>query len=127
MSVQIEGLEKLYKKLGLDPIPIIAPAFEPSGRHVEGQFKAYPPAPPGSAYNRTGQYGGSWELDTAVGSKSVVTELRNPTAYAGWVGSAERQARVHQNRWVTDIQLLTIEQPILLDKVRELLISGYVS
>ena len=125
IHVSIEGADQLYKRLGIDVVPIIAPAIDRSGYRVEAALKVYPAPPAGSAYRRTGQYGGGWQTTTATAPMRVIAKTYNPTEYAGWVGSAEQQARVHRGRWLTDIQALEKEvQPVTAD-VTGLINSAY--
>lgn len=139
IHIQVDGAERLYKMLGLDIIQVIAPAIESSGYRVEAEFKVYP-RPPGAGEwardtssrqkvaffaklrsgewtGRTGQYGGGWQMNSTRTVSQAISEIYNPVEYAGWVGSAERQARMHRGRWPTDLKILTKETPLVIADV----------
>lgn len=77
----------------------------------------YPPKPPTSRYRRTGTLGRLWttarpEFDWQT--REFTATLANNTPYAEYVQSAQRQARVHRDRWRTvDDILQSREQRIL--------------
>lgn len=147
IRVEVRGLEAAIKKLGIDPVTFLAPPVEASGRRVEGKFRVYAPqiAPGvwaantspkqkaaffaklkrGEAGSRTGQYGGAWMVNMQQGNGMVAAEVKNPTNYAGWVGSEERQARFHRGRWPTDVKILEAEAPNLLADVQRRMERAY--
>lgn len=147
ISITVTGLDKLYKALGIDPLVAMQPEIDASGHRVEGKFRVYPPpiAPGvwaantspkqkaaffaklkrGEGGGRTGQYGGAWMTTVSRTATTVTAETKNPTNYAGWVGSEDRQARFHRGRWPTDVKILEAEAPRLLAGVQQRVISAY--
>lgn len=67
----------------------------------------YPPELPAQKYVRTGNYGGSWRVEAARGSRSIGGRLlgqatangRDYTRYVGGNAQGGEQAGIHQGRW----------------------------
>ena len=149
IQIEVEGLEQLYKKLGLNILPILEPPIDRSGHRVEGKMKVYPEPPPpglwaattspkqkaaffaklrsGEYTGRTGQYGAGWMTTTQLGDAVVTSEIGNPTPYAGWVSSQEMQARFHRGRWPADVTVLEEESPRLLEDTAQAGSGAYES
>lgn len=73
-------------------------------RHLQ----IYPPKRPGQTYRRTLTLGRTWTFNIGeiVSSRSRVRgSVWNPTPYAQWVQSDQRQAWMHRGRWTTTGQV----------------------
>lgn len=79
--------------------PAMVQAASLSRRLLVEQLAAYPPAPGGSRYARTGALGRGWQRATPV-TGGTGFQLINPVSYAGLV-QGDDQAWMHQGRWRT--------------------------
>ena len=91
-----------------------SPAFsawtiDTTARRLAGMGN-YPPPPSGSTYERTGEFGSSW--DTAELRPSEV-EFLNLAPYADLV-AGEEQAWMHRGRWWVAIKRIEEDIPVLL-------------
>ncbi|KKN74788.1 hypothetical protein LCGC14_0386810 [marine sediment metagenome] len=117
MSIQIQGLDKLYKKLGkAAAIEVLVRPMHESVQYVETTMKQYPPKIPGSRYIRgygykggsatSEQLGKNWSKEVKRKGGGVVGTVGNPVSYGPLVQSERFQAKVHQGRWQTDKQVV---------------------
>src|SRR3990167_1129848 len=73
--------------------------------------KEYPPPPPNSTYNRTGNFGGSVKLEKhsagVVGARFSVGV--NYAPYVGGYATGEGQAEIHSGRWELTADIVQAE------------------
>lgn len=140
MSVEIRGLDRLFKKLGA--VAGTQVLVKPMGRGVarlQRRMQEYPPAlapvqGPASApvrftargrqvefiarrrkpYRRTGTYGRRWTVRIMAMGGGLVGRVGNNVAYGPYVGSEQWQARIHRGRWNTDRRVVEQEAPGIL-------------
>ena len=129
MSIDIEGLEAVFKKLGkFETLRIMEEPMERSVRKIEYEVKEYPPPPaPGEwaakthpaqkrAFfallraglikgKRTGTLGRRWTVKIDRTADSLEGRVGNNTSYGPFVQS-RFQARFHRGRWKTDQQVV---------------------
>lgn len=79
---------------------------EEAGATLQEELATYPPPPANSSYVRTGTLGRRWASDTAVKPFRAVAIVSNITSYAPFVQGDGTQARIHQGRWRTDVQIV---------------------
>lgn len=140
MSIEIKGLDKLYRKL--DKAAAKQTLVKPMQRttlRLQRRMQEYPPAlPPRQGpvsrrtsrrgarnfrlgYKRTGTYGKRWTTRVMSSGDGLVGKVGNNVKYGPYVGSKQFQARVHQGRWNTDDQVVREEQAaIVADFAREI-------
>ena len=141
MSVEIEGLEPLLRKLdNLEDLKKIKPALKAGAVHVMGAIKPYPPATiANSPSNPTGRWyergygtrtatGRGYKTSETLGRKWTVASrdrgftqvVGNNVSYGPFVQSAEEQAKIHGKRgWKTDQQVIDEESDTVLDFVKD--------
>lgn len=141
MSIQIRGLDKLYRKL--ERAAATKTLEKPMQRAVlrlQRRMQEYPPAlasiqGPSSMpvrfntrsgravnfvarvpqdYKRTGTYGKRWTTRINKSGNGLVGKVGNNVRYAPFVGSEQFQARVHRGRWNTDARVVQQEAPGIL-------------
>lgn len=134
MSVQVQGLDALYRKLGA--VASTQVLVKPMGRGVltlQRRMQEYPPSLPAvqgptragasrksiarfrQPYKRTGTYGRRWTIKITASGNGLIGTVGNNTPYGPLVGSAQFQARIHQGRWNTDDKVIKEEAPGILD------------
>lgn len=70
-------------------------------RRIVTDLRTYPPPPPGSTYQRTGNLGRGWAAaDAAPVTNDARLVIENAVDYADEVQGAN-QAQVHRGRWAT--------------------------
>lgn len=132
VTIRLEGADELRIRLGLDPLAVVAPAFEHGLLRIERRMKApAPPIPKGhwaanttkrqkaaffaalrrgdASGHRTGTLGRHWSRRLTHGGGVLRGEARNDAPYAHWVLNEQRQARFHRGRWQTDQRVLDSE------------------
>lgn len=77
-----------------------------TGATLQKELATYPPPPANSSYTRTGTLGRRWAADIGVKPFNALSIVSNTTSYAPFVQGDDTQARIHQNRWRTDVQIL---------------------
>jgi len=88
-------------------------------RILQETLAAYPPAPPGSSYRRTGTLGRNWRIHArTMADGRVVRTVRNLIPYAPFVQSRRLQARIHRKRWITDVQAVAQTENQIADLFR---------
>jgi hypothetical protein len=123
VSIQIQGVAPLIRKLGLAAAArtLTAPMMRSVAR-LQRRLATYPSPPPGSKYKRTGNLGRSWTSATArmtvsggVLEGTIGNAARNPRgrAYGPFVQGEKTQAAIHRGRWITDEQALNLERPAI--------------
>lgn len=140
MSIEIRGLDKLFKKLGkVAGTEVLVKPTQRATVRLQHRMQEYPPAlsprqGPVSArtgrkgarsfrlgYRRTGTYGRRWTVRIIKSGNGLQGKVGNNVPYGPYVGSKQYQARVHQGRWNTDDQVVREEQTaILADYQREI-------
>lgn len=131
IELSLDGQEATIRALQErgESIPgIVEPPIHRGAIRVEGALKFYP-SPPGSGEwaakttpaqkraffakakregytGRTGNYGQRWTTQPISGVSMVGREVGNNTPYGPYVGSSELQARMHEGRWPTDIEVM---------------------
>lgn len=134
VTIRLEGVEALRLRLGLDPLAVVAPAFERGLLRIERRMKAYPPPIPKGHWaantskrqkaaffaglrrgtvstRRTKTLGRRWTQRLSQGGGVLRGEIGNNTEYGPWVQSKEWQAGFHRGRWTTDQDVLDAEAP----------------
>ena len=114
ISVTITGAEDIIRRLdATQRNAVYRPPMERAMGRLEATMAEYPPPPSGSRYKRTRNYGRLWTQKIEEDGDGITGILGNAVrdprygrAYGPYVGSAERQARVHQGRWTTDEQAI---------------------
>lgn len=135
MSIEIRGLEQLYRKFDrVTATKTLVPPTQRGLMRLKRPMQFYPPAlPPRQGplraraarsrrarrayrlgYKRTGTYGKRWATQVVVSGNGVQGRLGNNTRYAPYVGSKQFQARIHQGRWNTDDQVVREEQAAIV-------------
>lgn len=135
MSIEIRGLEQLYRKL--DKVAATATLVKPMQRSVmrlQRRMQEYPPpltprqGPLGprasrrqasvrnfrGGYRRTGTYGRRWTTRVTTEAGGLQGKVGNNVAYGPYVGSRQYQAKIHAGRWNTDQSVLDQETPGIL-------------
>ena len=141
MTVKIEGLEPLLRKLdNLEDLKKIKPTLKAGAVHIKGAIAKYPPE---SIANMPANPGGRWYergfgTRTATGRTYKTSEtlgrnwsvasrdrgftqvVGNSASYGPFVQSAEKQAKIHGKRgWKTDQQVIDEETDTVLDFVKD--------
>jgi hypothetical protein len=114
VTITIEGLDELVRRLEGSPQTLgryMRRAMDKSIKTIQRKAQAYPPAPPGSSYKRTGTLGRRW-IGTATGVVGNIKGiLANPTPYGPYVMSQDEQAEMHKGRWSTIEQIAEDSMP----------------
>lgn len=113
VSIEIRGMDELYRRLGKDLFDLIEPVIATGAIRVERRMKEYPPARSGQRYRRTGTLGRRWTHRIVRSPSGVTAEIGNNTRYAPWVQSEQMQRGSFRGRWGTDQQALESEAPLL--------------
>lgn len=130
MSIDIDGLEAVFKKLGkFETLRIMEEPMERSVRKIEYELKEYPPPPAQGEWaakthpaqkraffallraglikgKRTGTLGRHWTVKIDRTADSLEGRVGNNTSYGTFVQSKRFQTRFHQGRWKTDQQVV---------------------
>ena len=125
IRVQVDGADDLLHRLSrVTANQTRLGPMERLKERIQRRLSTYPPPPPSSTYERTGDLGRGW-ADEGVSvdasgtnqfADQVSVEMRNPVDYAPWVQDPERQAFMHRGRWETTQQALDAETgPFLRD------------
>jgi hypothetical protein len=123
-ALEIKGLDKLLARFKQAP-KLIEAELEDAGDSVLAvgiqKLAAYPPAPSGSRYRRTGALGRGWRTTdrrfvVAGAARSVV--LRNPVSYMPVVQGKGQQAKVHKGRWATVEDVQAELEPLAMQKLQ---------
>jgi hypothetical protein len=72
---------------------------------LQNRMAKYPTQPPGSTYRRTGSLGRRWTTAVEESRDTVRGTVGNNTSYAPWVQAKNFQARIHQGRWQTEVDV----------------------
>ena len=109
MNFKVIGIEALMKKLKRLSAPELTSELQKTTlkavNYVHSQVPAYPSAPAGSSYARTGTLGREINTEVKTMGTDVVGIIGSPTPYAPWVisdeaaGSVGPQAWMHKGRW----------------------------
>lgn len=106
-------------------IGIVTPVFLDAGRRVvKGLQEGYQTRGNPASYVRTGTYGRRTQSRHFANQNRITVNVFNMTPYAKWVGVKETQARVHEGRWPTDVEILQREAPRIESEISGALIRG---
>jgi len=108
VSIRIEGVDKLVKKLGVaGSKKVLKKPMQQSLRILESDIADYPDKPAGSTYDRTGILGKKWTVKTTNVANGIRGVVGNRTDYAPWVQSHLFQTRAHRRTgWPTDKKVI---------------------
>ena len=111
-----------------DLLAIVQPPLDRGGMRVEAGIKPYPPPPPDSRYVRgapphSEKLGSRWTTRRISDQGFAGREIGNNASYGPFVQSRELQARVHQDRWQTDEEIITRELPATVRDVEQALVN----
>src|SRR6266851_7782383 len=136
VRVQVDGVDNLmrgFQRVWTNLGPMMAELAE----RVEQRIKTYPPPPPGSTYQRTGDLGRAWAIGvdargTNLYQDRASVEMTNTVTgpdgqhYAGWVQGPGTQTRQHQQTgWETTQQVLDAETPLFLEGLASSIEKGW--
>jgi hypothetical protein len=111
---QIRAMGKRYPDL-MDQV--IRGTLEDGSTKMLAEITRYPSPPPDTGYRRTNTLFRSWSrraiTKTANGWRVIVGSNSNMAPYNRWVQDRDRQAKIHQGRWVTAQDVIeSLEGPI---------------
>jgi hypothetical protein len=106
-SIKIEGVDKLKRKFNsLQQInSILRPPMQRSVMILQADLAKYPPKRP-SFYVWTGTLGKAWTPRVRPEGDRLVGRVGTKVIYAPFVQSQAFQAKIHQDHWQTDVQVL---------------------
>lgn len=112
MSIKIEGVDELFRKLSnATAVQTLVAPTQRAVLRLQAAMADYPPAPPRSRYRRTGTLGRRWTTRVEPGAESVTGTAGNNTVYGPLVQSERFQTRIHQRTgWQTDRQVIERER-----------------
>ena len=114
-SIRIEGVDKLIAKLGkVQGIAVLRKPMQRAVYRLHAGLAKYPSAIPGSSYRRTGTLGRLWTTRIESSSDGLTGKVGNRIHYAPWVQSERFQAKVHQGRWQTEVNVAEKETPAIV-------------
>ena len=100
ISIKVEGLERLEKKLGkLVTAKRLLPSMKEAGKDVQRDMMEYPNNPSGSKYRRTNRLKKSWSSSATIASGEAQGEVGTNVEYAPYVQSAKEQVKIHRKVW----------------------------
>lgn len=106
-GITIKGVDKLSAKLTkAQRNDVLVPPTRRAVQVLEGAMKVYPAQHAGSSYIRTGTLGRRWTTNVRPRRDGVEGRVGNNTQYAPFVQADRFQARVHQGRWQTDVDVV---------------------
>lgn len=132
MSVEIRGLDKLFKKLGrVAATDVLVKPMQRGVLRLQRRMQIYPPAPVGSRYIRgygfpghptSEKLGQRWAVRITRSGNGLTGKVGNNASYGPLVQSHQFQAAVHKRTgWVTDRKAVSEEQAtIVADFQREI-------
>lgn len=103
-SIEIRGLDKLFKKLGnVAAVDILEKPTQRGVLRLQRTMQEYPPQPANSRYVRTGTLGRRWTVRVTKYANGMQGKVGNRTGYGPLVQSHQFQAGIHRRTgWVTD-------------------------
>lgn len=121
VSWELRGADELIERYGkFELTQVLTPSFERGLARMQSAMARYPAPRTGSRYVRTGTLGRRW-----TEARPVISPLQgrvvNNTRYGPYVQrdpsqGQPGQARVHQGRWQTDVQVMNQHQgPIVTE------------
>jgi hypothetical protein len=108
--IEVKGLDPIVRQLGADVAPALSAASMGIAAEVQDRIAPYPAPPTNSRYLRGyGMRGGKKTSETlgrrwSIQAGYAAVVLRNVASYARYVHDSKLQARIHQNRWTTDVE-----------------------
>lgn len=116
MSIDIKGLDRLYRKLGkAAAMQTLEKPMQRSVLRLQRRMQDYPPAPAHSSYIRTGTLGRRWTTRIERSGNGLVGKVGNNTEYGPLVQSSRFQTRFHKRTgWTTDDQVVREEQAAIV-------------
>ncbi len=116
LKVETRGAEILATKYrAFDGKAVLTRVANDYLARMQLDLNHYPPVPPKSKYQRTGQLGRGW-IQRTEGAQGVV-RLENVTPYAPWV-QGYQQAWMHVGRWETVEQVMARYHDRMIDSMR---------
>jgi hypothetical protein len=132
LRVQVEGVDALLR--GFQRVfTNLTPLMVDLEKRVAEKLQHYPPPPPNSTYERTGDLGRAWAVSadargTNLYQDRVSVEMKNDMAYAGWVQGVGTQTQQHQRTgWQTTQQVLDAETPLFLEDLASAIEHGWAT
>ena len=117
LNVKVEGFDETQATLDRVQHAIREPKLPKAWKALATELRAYPPAPPGSRYIRTGHLGKSWRISFGQGRQATMFEATNSATYASLVqGDASEQAGVHRGRWTPASVILAKYENDIVDE-----------
>ena len=118
IEIEVRGIERVVRELGRGAAleTMRAPMLRGLYR-LQRRMAAYPSAPTGSSYVRTGTLGRRWTTAAPVitgGAGDMVGRIGNNTTYGPFVQSEQFQARVHRGRWETEQKVMASEKDAIV-------------
>jgi hypothetical protein len=113
MSIQIQGLEQLFRKFGVvQSKRILRPPMQRAVYRLVRRMATYPPAPADSKYVRQGILGKGWHAPPIKEfPDGLEGKVANKVIYGPLVQSSRFQTRQHrQTGWLTDAQAVREEE-----------------
>lgn len=128
-STNVDEVIAKLQRYRADLLAIVQPPLDRGGLRVEAGMKPYPPPPPDSTYVRgapphSEKLGSRWTSRRISGDGFSGREIGNNASYGPFVQSRELQARVHQDRWQTDEEIISRELPATVADVRRALVDA---
>lgn len=153
LDMNLDGVSEAaaaLKKMKVDVLQVIHPAFVRGAARGEAEVKAYPPPPapgewarntskkqkaaffaslgkggakPGGHYIRTGLLGRKWNTRLYSTKTETGARIGIELTYARYVQFDEEQAKFHRGRWTTEVQALENISDDLIDDVKALMIT----
>jgi len=104
-----------------DQRDVLRPPMVRGLARLQNTMATYPAPPSGSRYKRTGNYGREFtqaiteDDDGITGTLGNAVRDKRGRSYGPYVGDSERQARIHQSRWVHDQGALEMHIDAIVD------------
>jgi hypothetical protein len=116
VSIEVRGLEQLYRKLGAAAaVKTLEPPMQRGVLRVQRFMQEYPPSPARSEYVRTGILGRRWMVKVSSSNAGVVGKVGSNVPYVPFVQSYLYQTRAHRATvWHTDLQAVRQQEPVIL-------------
>lgn len=127
ISIKTTGIRewiRLLSQIRLEPVKDAIKDILTDGIIPDAQV--YPPEPPGSRYNRTGNLGEGWQLEgPSGGATSFVAAATNGVSYAAYVMGPGEQAAVHAGRWRSTDDLVDAWEDRVATAVEEAMVKVF--
>jgi hypothetical protein len=134
MTIRIEGVDELIRKLGkVEGVRVLRAPMEESVSLIQNEMMIEPPAIPGSLYRRgfgmansrgivrrktSEQLSKHWTRKVKASPNGVMGIVGTNVTYAPWVQSHQFQARIHRGRWGTDRKAIEKHRDEIVERFR---------